>query len=169
MKDKKLFQEYMTAVSELFDREISKTSIQIYWQTLSQYTDEQCKVAFDMAIRTLKFFPKPAELIELIPGEVVSVEDKALVMAHEIAAHLKAYGSGKFPDLHGDKIAHHLMTRRWPYREWGSQVLDSEMHWWVKEFSEAYRSYSETDLPLKIEAPDAVLKLAEGIGAIRKR
>ena len=154
----------MLAINASVD--LSKEQKRVYFKAFQGFSIEAVEEAIGKVLETWEYnrMPTIAVILKHLKGTTQAVEDKALVMAHEIAAHLKAYGSGKFPDLHGDKIAHHLMTRRWPYREWGSQVLDSEMHWWVKEFSEAYRSYSETDLPLKIEAPDEVLQLTEGIG-----
>ena len=164
MKDKKMFKEYITAISEIYDKIISSTSARIYWQVLEPFSDSQCQDAFDKAIQTCKFFPKPAELIELIPGEAVPIEDKATVIATEILAHLQKWGSSRHPDLKDDPISMHLMANRWPYKKWAANILESELKWWSKEFVEAYRAYNSSDVPFQIDAPEDVRKLTEGIG-----
>ena len=40
----------------------------MYWVALDPYGDEETERAFQEAARRCKFFPKPAELIELIEG-----------------------------------------------------------------------------------------------------
>ena len=161
MNNEKMFKEYIAAISELHSKQISKTTARIYWETLADYSDEQCNRAFDLAIRTLKFFPKPAELIELIPGEVVSIEDRALAVANSIVSHLNQWGASKHPDLKGDSIAMELLDRRWPYKRWAATVLESELKWWVKDFSEAYRAYSESGAQPLIDGPEELKKIAK--------
>ena len=100
--------------------------------------------------------PTYDEFIEIIQGG--NKEDKALVIANEIIAHLKMRGSRVFPKL-DDEIAKYLMTKRWPYYEWAAAVIESELKWWVKEFCEAYSSYSALETPMEIAAPEAVKKL----------
>ena len=62
------FSRAMILLSELFDRKISRSAIELYYRLLSDYPWERVKAALATAARTLKFFPKPAELIELIEG-----------------------------------------------------------------------------------------------------
>ena len=95
--------------------------------------------------------PTYAEFIETIQG---NQKDRALVIANEIIAHMRLRGSRVFPKLE-DPIAKHLMTKRWPYYEWASTALESDLKWWVKEFCEAYNSYAS----MEIAAPEDVKKL----------
>jgi hypothetical protein len=66
MKNKKLLAEYMAMFGEVYDKEITKTLIKAYWACLAGFTDEQVEDAFKEAVTSLKFFPKPAELISII-------------------------------------------------------------------------------------------------------
>jgi len=156
----------MAGLGETFDRSISETLSDIYWHALKNYSDEQCKNAFNQVFLIFKFFPKPAEIIALINDNNIKIEDKAIIEANKIIAHLGKNGSRVFPDLDNDPIAKHLMTTRWNYYEWASQVLTSELKWWVKEFCELYRAYSESSLPLEIEMDAKVVSLIENIGKI---
>lgn len=54
---------------------LSEMEIEFYWQALKPYPLESVKEAFNDAARGLKFFPKIAELIELVEGG--SGDDKA--------------------------------------------------------------------------------------------
>ena len=68
MKNEDQFKSNLVAVGEVFSKEVSPALAKIYWRSLSQFTDNQVQAAFDRAVTNLKFFPKPAELIELIEG-----------------------------------------------------------------------------------------------------
>lgn len=164
MKNQELFKRFMAGLGETFDKNISETLSDIYWHALKNHSDEQCKDAFNQVFLKFKFFPKPAEIIELINGKNIKIEDKALVTANRIIAHLEQYGARVFPNLDDDPVAKYLMTTRWNYYEWASQILTSELKWWVKEFCELYRAYSESSLPLEIEMDAKVVPLVKNIG-----
>lgn len=164
--DKKRFAAVMKGLSVNAGIEITDDVVRLYSKALKDFTIDDIEGAGVKILQSWEYnrMPPVAVILKHLRGESQPIEDKATVIANEIVAHLKHYGAGKFPDLHGDKIATHLMTRRWPYREWGSQLVNSEAHWWVKEFIEAYRAYQETDVPVQIEAPAEFKKLLEGIG-----
>ncbi len=164
MKDADRFREFIAALGEIHEKKISDTMKDIFWKALEPFDDQQCKAAFTRAIAECKWMPKPAELIELMPGGAAQVEDRATVVATEILSHLQVWGSSKFPDLNGDEIAMHLMTGRWEYKRWASSILESELKWWAKEFVEAYRSYQATDAPLRIEGSPQLKQLIRDIG-----
>lgn len=166
MQNDKKFKEYMTALSEIHRKELSKATVGIYWEILRPFTDDQCIAAFQQAMAENKWIPKPAELVEYIKGTAQVIENKALVIANEIVSHINQEGSSKHPDLKGDPIAIHLMTRRWPYKTWAASILESEIQWWIKQFVEAYQAYRESDVPVPIDAPDEVRKMVENIGLI---
>jgi len=164
MKNEKTFKEFMSGIGELFNRKISDILKNMYWKTLEPFTDAQCEKAFNLVITKCKFFPKPADLIEFIEGSQKQIEqqgdNKALIFANEIINHLHTHGSRIFPKLN-DKIAKNLMTKRWPYHEWASTVIEDELKWWVKEFCEAYKSYSEIETHELIRVPEDVKKLVD--------
>lgn len=143
MKNTVKFKEFMAMLGEMFDKKISKTLSDAYWISLSKFSDDQCIEAFNKAIVSCRFFPKPADIIGLMGIQETTIEDRAQVVASEIISHLKVWGSTRYPKIE-DPIAKYLMESRWPYKSWASQVLESELHWWVKEFCEAYRSYQIT-------------------------
>ena len=61
-------------MEEVFGKDLTPQLVEIYARALAKYSIEVIAAAVDEAIRRLKFFPKPAELIELIEG---SPDDQA--------------------------------------------------------------------------------------------
>lgn len=109
--------------------------------------------------------PTYDEFLEIVRGG--SEKDKALVIANEIIAHLRAHGSRIFPKLDDHPIAKHLMMKRWPYYEWSAAVIENELKWWTKEFCEAYVSYAAieeaTETPLLGPVKNDVKKLVKNM------
>lgn len=163
-KDKDRFKDLMKALAIDSGADITKATLRLYFEVLKSYTIEQVEQS---AIDVLKAWiyprmPPLAVIIRNIEGEVQPIEDKALVMANQIVSHLQQWGASKYPDLTGDPIAQELMARRWNYKRWAANVLESELKWWVREFCDAYRAYSGSD-NVQIEAPEDVLKMAGGM------
>jgi len=68
MQNKKRFKELMTRTAEVFQRDLTKTLLDAYWEILAHYSDSEVEVAFAKALRGCQFFPKPVELIGFITG-----------------------------------------------------------------------------------------------------
>ncbi|MCK4328767.1 hypothetical protein KAX02_02885 [candidate division WOR-3 bacterium] len=162
-EDKARFIQIMLGMADNFRDNITKEGMTMRFDMLKDYKIGQVESAAKQIMLTRKYtkMPPVAEFIEILQGG--NKEDKALVIANEIIAHLRTHGSGVFPKL-DDKIAKHLMTKRWPYYEWSSMVLESELKWWTKEFCEAYKSYTALEEPMKIATPENVKKLINSIG-----
>ena len=63
MESHEKFKQAMTYLGEIYNKEITKSLAQIYWEELNTYSDEQFNQAVRGHIRASTFFPKPAELI----------------------------------------------------------------------------------------------------------
>jgi hypothetical protein len=72
--DIEAFAGLMAILAELFGKDLNAQLVEIYFLALAQWPIEHIAAAVDEAVRTLKFFPKPAELIELMEG---SPDDQA--------------------------------------------------------------------------------------------
>lgn len=167
--DKKRFAQAFGTLCTVFGKENSSILSGAYFSILEQLEISQVEKAISKAAATLRFFPKPVELIELSSRGQPKIEDQAIVQASEILAHLQRWGACRSPTIE-DPITMHLMTRRWPYSNWAKNVLESELKWWEKEFCEAYRAYSETETNQSLsglelpEPSEMVRNLIEGIG-----
>ena len=161
--DEKRFIQIMLGMADNFRDNITKEGMTMRFDMLKDYNIGQVESAAKQIMLTRKYtkMPPVAEFIEILQGG--NKEDKALVIANEIIAHLKMRGSRVFPKL-DDSTAKHLMTKRWPYYEWAAAVIESELKWWTKEFCEAYKSYTAIDLTMQIATPESVKKLISDIG-----
>lgn len=80
-------QEFMTKLlelGELYDKELTNSTIRLYWRTLKDFTDQQVQQALDQSMRTHKFMPKPSELWELINGSAseIALDEWGRVLNH---------------------------------------------------------------------------------------
>jgi hypothetical protein len=64
--DFEAFAGLMAVLEEVFGKEFTPQLVEIYFRALADFPIERIAAAVDEAVRTLKFFPKPAELVELI-------------------------------------------------------------------------------------------------------
>jgi hypothetical protein len=89
--DRPRFAELFVALAETFNEALSEVRLEIYFRALSELTIAQLQAAIVDATRTLKFFPKPSELIALAQGHDSSDEDLAwmavLRQVREVGSH----------------------------------------------------------------------------------
>lgn len=77
MNDQSKFKTILISMAELYGKEVSGSVGQIYWTSLKEFSDEEVTQAFQQAVNTLKFFPKPAEIREIIQGSSVEQAHEA--------------------------------------------------------------------------------------------
>jgi hypothetical protein len=83
------FAKNMAGLGELFNKEISPSLMELYWQILDNLTDTQFEKACQEAARKRRFFPKPAELLELIEQDPASL---ALAAWDKLTQAIRDYG-----------------------------------------------------------------------------
>lgn len=66
--DKARFVQLMAVLGETFGKDVSPTLASIYFKAFTAWDLDTFEAAVTKAVVTLRFFPKPAELIELIEG-----------------------------------------------------------------------------------------------------
>jgi len=150
-KDLQLFGEIMAGLAENFGAQLSKVGLRLRMKAMWGYSIEQVEAAAIELLKTKKHssMPTVAEFIEAIEGSKPRVDDKAVVEANGIISHLNRFGASKYPSL-DDPITARLMTTRWPYSQWASQVLESELKWWAKEFAKAYQAEQSVNGTLQL-------------------
>lgn len=150
MKNKKRFAQIMAAMGIALQKEVDKALIRIYWEIFRKYSDEQIEAACNAALTSCKFFPKPSEIIELIPNGS--------------STPLAAWGAVMDALEHGTEAADpgiNETVRRlggWGYLR---EKTNDELQWISKRFVEHYRDLQErTSLPA-LGAPERVQHLIE--------
>lgn len=92
------FTKFLMAIGELFDKKLSPAVFEIYYEVLKEYPWEDILHAFNQAIRTCKFFPKPAEIIEIIEGSPQSRAEVAWRDVLDAISSVGGYESITFDD-----------------------------------------------------------------------
>ncbi len=142
---------------------LEKDVRRIIYLALKHYSIDQIEEGCAKVLRTWKFtrMPPVAIIAEAIEGDQPKLEDKALMCANEIIAHLYAHGSRE-PLQVADPVAQELMSRRWPYTQWAQTVLTDDLKWWVKDFCAAYEAHTRVE---PVQIGHDVKKLLENIGS----
>jgi hypothetical protein len=153
--DCKAFAKVIYGLAGSFSATISPATLDIWMEMLKvdgiTYQELQAGVQRLIREKTEGYgrLPLYGELLKAIKGEQPKIEDRALVEANKILDHLRLHGAGVWPEM-SDPITRQLMTTRWHYPTWAAQCVESENHWWVKEFVEAYRSTNAVNPALEI-------------------
>ena len=134
MKNRKKYMEFMNGMAAVFDKEVNKILIDVYWKILEPYTDEQCEKALNTIITTSKFWPKPAELIEVIQGGKSENAVLAWIKTDKAVRNHGPYVSVKFDD----PVIHGVIEilGGWPKFQ---DCTSDEWKWRQKEFERLYR------------------------------
>lgn len=140
MRNETKFKEYMATLCELHDRTLSKLLTDLYWKVLEPYTDEQCEEVFKELIYSNKFFPKPADIIEVIHGTKRNRATDAWLEVLESVKRIGNYQSVKFADI----IIHSVVQAMGGWPELCMMGMD-EVKWKQKEFERLYEVMAGRD------------------------
>ncbi|TES88934.1 MAG: hypothetical protein E3J94_07165 [Desulfobacteraceae bacterium] len=142
MKNRDSFDEFMAALGDIYDKEITEFITSIYWRILEKYSDEQCNKMFNDALITFKFFPKPVELIELITGGKDNLEDKAQVEALKVLQAIRRIGGGDSV-IFEDPVTTAVI--KMGFNGWvqlTADLLVENEKWFAKDFCKIYETYA---------------------------
>jgi hypothetical protein len=164
--DKIRFTAAMKALAVNASVEITKDTLRLYFEALKDFDISEIETGTHKLLLEWEYnrMPPLSALVKKIQGSQPKIEDRALCEANKILDHLRLHGAGVWPEM-SDPITRQLMTTRWHYQTWAAQCVESENHWWVKEFCEAYRSTNAVNPTLEI--PDRVRPLLKMMGGER--
>lgn len=138
--------EIVTLFSEMFDKKISDSYMEMYIRTLQKYPIEKIEQAANYIIKTKTFnkFPLPAEFIEQIdPPEQAQVKSNKAWRTVLDAIEIHGYvATVKFVD---SAITQTIlaMASTWPEFCNRTRCDDTEFKWLQKEFEQRYAAYAK--------------------------
>ena len=147
--DKKEFATQMMLIAEIYDKPVSKEKMKIYFATLKEYSIDQVKHGIQLHMADTEqgqFFPKPANIIKHIEGQLPSVIDRAEIAWLEVENAIRFIGSYGTLKLQ-DKIAVAAVKSLGSWSDLCSTNID-KMQWKKKEFINAYELLSNTPLEM---------------------
>lgn len=131
------FEKAIAVLSEIYDKPLSRAAIEAYYKLLENYEWQDVKAAFETALRTLKFFPKPAEIIAFLE------EDEELLALRAWEALINEFPGAdpyKKPELRSltDEERERTMRVIEMMGGWYVACVD----WSRKDFPELYRKFA---------------------------
>lgn len=133
MKNEKKFKEFMAILGEIHDKKISPLLMELYWKTLLPYTDEQCERVFVELSQLGRFFPKPAEFIEILQGKAQEVAVMKWLLVKKTIKQYGTYQSVAFED----KTINAVIEAMGGWISLG-EMLETDEKWKGKEFERLY-------------------------------
>lgn len=148
--DRPKFAEIMALLSETFNESLSDLRVEGYFIALGDLSVQDVKEAALQAMRAVKFFPRPAELREIIIGHT---ETQALVAWGELQRQIRREGHTGKPQLSET-------TQRVVKQLWGSwrnlcetlPAFGVELLAWEKRFTAAFGAEVRADARRRLDA-----------------
>jgi hypothetical protein len=128
----------------VFDSERAPNQFMLdaYFQALDEFTTEQIEYAFSVAIKTLKFFPRPVELLEILNGPQNLIEDTAQVQAGIVLNTIKRVGGGQSVSFEDPVTTAVINNSFGGWVQLCSTLKSDQEGWFLKDFSKAYQIYT---------------------------
>ena len=132
-KDKTRFTGLMAMLAEAFDKDNTKLRMDVYFGGLKDFEIKEVEASIYQAVKSLKFFPKVAELRQLIEGDA----DSRALLGWRIAVDSRNYYYGA--DFSEDPaIAYCIEELCDTYVSFCEKTLE-ELKWLEKRFLDLYR------------------------------
>lgn len=130
--DKRKFAVLMEMLAEGFDKENSKLKIDLYFESLKDFAIGEIEGAIYQSIKSLKWFPKIAEIRELIEGDP---ESRALIAWRFAVDNINPYLTFEFDD----PIIHYCIQEIFGGWIGFCEKTLEELKWEEKRFMSLYR------------------------------
>ena len=137
--DRPRFAQLLLALSETFNEPVSDTRLDVYFNTLSDFDIAAVEHAAHQLLRSSTFFPKPAEFVTLLEGDIGDQGELALARISEEVRRVGYYGRPRLSEADTE-----LVRRVWG--GWESLCASlpakgtSEFQWERKRFLEYHHA-----------------------------
>ncbi len=141
-RDQKRFIEILTTAAGLYEKDLTEMVIEVYYQTLQGYSIEDISATFTKHIKSSKYFPKPAEILEVLHGVGDELDARSLQQAAAVWNAIARVGHGSsvfFKDPVSAAVVKGV------YGGWcklASETKEAEQKWFMKDFTTYYQSYA---------------------------
>ncbi len=169
MSHKKLFNDYMAILGEVYDKELTLVLVKGYWKMLQNIPTGTLENAFKTSLAKCKFFPRPSEILEFCAESNKTREMETAAAAHTQANLGLEMIKDKRYEIRLDAIASKLIRVRFNVSELRKTMLEKDEKWFLKDFILAYNNYAKIGNFDAIDNPGAnVKKLISKIGKIER-
>ena len=137
--DKQRFAKAVAALHEYYGKPVSEAVVELYWQGLYQYTNDQLETAVMRHIQNPdngQWMPKVSDLVKMMAG---STQDAALTAWNKVERAISGVGTHRSVAF-DDPIIHVVLEDLGGWIDLG-QVPEKELPFVRKRFEDIYRSY----------------------------
>lgn len=165
MIEKKVFFEVMTALGEIFDKKLSDTTMLLYYKTLSQKMDtNQFKKVAGIWVEKGKFFPKPAELLQLLDEVEGSQAERAWLQVLDEIERVGMYGAPVFKD----PVIYAVVQAMGGWESLCNMPMDRQQ-FYMKDFCNLYSTYKDKPDIIRNALPSSKQAEMKALGQIMRR
>lgn len=144
-EDKARFASALAGMGEVFDREIKVAVAEIYFRALEKFTIDEVEAGISKACSSLRFFPKPVEIIEAIAGGSQGLEDRAYVEATKALEAVKRIGTYSSV-VFDDPVTQAVIMQHFGGWQMLSEMRVEDEKWFLKDFAKSYASFSRSGI-----------------------
>ena len=144
-QDAPRFVSSLTAMGALYERHPEATVIEIYFRALEKFTIVEVEQGISKACSSLKFFPKPVELIEAITGGSGNLADKAMIEACRVLEAIKNIGTYTTVCF-DDPITQAVIVQQFGGWAKFSDMLEENEKWFIKDFCAGYQAFARQNV-----------------------
>jgi hypothetical protein len=157
------FLSIMNRAAIAFDVELSEQRQKVYWDIFKQYSVGEFSGAMNQVVRSCKFFPKPAEILEFMGGNV-SLHDEATkeaMLVIEAMRRIGGYSTVKFSNPATNAV---VMQGFGGWQKLCDESTEENNKWLIKDFVNIYKSYRASHIEQHTALPGIIQTENEGLG-----
>lgn len=166
-QDKTRFASALMTAAVVFDKTVTPQITEIYFRALDGFTLDEVERGIAQILRTLRFFPKPAELIDAITGGGVSLEDRAVVESSRVLAAIKSHGTWQTV-IFDDPVTNAVIDQHFGGWDRFSELKAKDEKWFLKDFAAVYASFARAGVKRFEALPGQAARHNALTGYIRK-
>jgi|GEM_PF-1815684 hypothetical protein len=159
-KDFTEFCKYLGAISRIFDKQLnSEIDFELYYQALRDYPFELVREALQTAVKRHKYFPRPADVIELIEGLPDSPDSRAELAWAVVIQAIRKHGG--YQSVIFDDPAITATIKAGPWNGWIGlcEKETRELNYIKSEFKNLYNYFHAVRNTLSIEVLPGIVEL----------
>lgn len=122
--------------ADVYDKDLKPSTIEVWLNLLEPYDADSVSRAFTKHVKSQRWFPRPADILELMGG-TPEIEYNASVQADHAVRMMRQHGSANEPSWE-DPVTAELFRRTYRWASECEVLRDDEVHWWKKRFVDNY-------------------------------
>ena len=142
-QDRQQFAMAMSGAAEVLGAEMTKPKLAMYFKALEQLPIERVEQALMQAVRELKFFPKPVEILEMAGAGGLKLADVALVESTKAFEALQRHGTYSSVTF-DDAVTMAVIQKGFGgWVEFSMAVREEGAKWVTKDFCRYYEAFAK--------------------------